>query len=154
MRLGDVGNIAPIVDWTSYVNNILTEDIGIQVSSFKFHFALYFINKQSIKQILIKMIGYYVFCILIDEILHTNKKLFDMVYWQFFSQTFLLLWMRTFLIVLMIKYYIILLSVYLCLYVWILSLSHTFCLYLLFLCFSLDIGIYWNTTLFLSSLVE
>ncbi len=80
MRLGDVGNIAPIVDWTSYVNNILTEDIGIQVSSFKFHFALYFINKQSIKQILIKMIGYYVFCILIDEILHTNKKLFDMVY--------------------------------------------------------------------------
>ena len=31
MRLGDVGNIAPIVDWTAYVNNILTEDVGIQV---------------------------------------------------------------------------------------------------------------------------
>ncbi len=29
------------------------------------------------------MIDDYLFCILIDEILHTNKKLFDMVYWQF-----------------------------------------------------------------------
>ena len=36
MRLGDVGNIAPIVNWTSYVNNILTEEIGIQVITFFF----------------------------------------------------------------------------------------------------------------------
>ena len=36
MKLGDVGNIAPIVNWTSYVNNILTEEIGIQVKTFFF----------------------------------------------------------------------------------------------------------------------
>ena len=31
MRLGDVANIAPIVNWTYYVNNILTEAVGVEV---------------------------------------------------------------------------------------------------------------------------